>query len=116
MRNSEGAYALDDAAAVAERGSMRGRAEMYNRNALKIGFFGANCSSGIAATKVPERWSGSWDDNLRFAQMLDAAGIEFLLPVGRWKGWGGETNFEGSTFETVTWATGLLGATWGIAR
>ena len=27
-------------------------------NALKIGLFGANCSSGRAVTKVPERWSG----------------------------------------------------------
>jgi dimethylsulfone monooxygenase len=84
---------------------------MYSRNALKIGFFGPNCSSGIAATKVPERWSGSWEDNLRLARMLDEAGIEFVLPVARWKGWGGETNFEGSTFETITWACGLLAAT-----
>ena len=27
---------------------------MYNANALKIGIFGANCSSGRSATKVPE--------------------------------------------------------------
>jgi FMNH2-dependent dimethyl sulfone monooxygenase len=87
------------------------RMAMYTRNRFKIGFFGSNCSSGIAATKVPERWSGTWDDNVRLAQMLDAAGIEFMLPVGRWKGWGGETNFEGSNLDTVTWAAGLLGAT-----
>jgi alkanesulfonate monooxygenase SsuD/methylene tetrahydromethanopterin reductase-like flavin-dependent oxidoreductase (luciferase family) len=87
------------------------RLAMYSPNKLKIGFFGPNCSSGIAATKVPERWSGSWDDNLRLARMLDAAGIEFILPVARWKGWGGETNFENTTFETVTWACGLLAAT-----
>ncbi|MGH7091617.1 MAG: LLM class flavin-dependent oxidoreductase, partial [Stellaceae bacterium] len=30
---------------------------------------------------------------------------------GRWKGYGGETDFEGSTFETITWAAGLLAAT-----
>jgi alkanesulfonate monooxygenase SsuD/methylene tetrahydromethanopterin reductase-like flavin-dependent oxidoreductase (luciferase family) len=87
------------------------RTALYSKNAIKIGFFGPNCSSGIAATKVPERWSGSWDDNLRLARMLDAAGIEFLLPVARWKGWGGETNFEQHTFETITWACGLLAAT-----
>ena len=87
------------------------RSAMYSRNRLKIGFFGPNCSSGIAATKVPERWSGSWDDNLALARMLDDAGIEFILPVARWKGWGGETNFEQHTFETITWAAGLLGAT-----
>jgi alkanesulfonate monooxygenase SsuD/methylene tetrahydromethanopterin reductase-like flavin-dependent oxidoreductase (luciferase family) len=96
---------------VIDRGLQADRLAMYSPNKLKIGFFGPNCSSGIAATKVPERWSGSWEDNVRLARMLDAAGIEFMLPVARWKGWGGETNFEHATFETVTWACGLLAAT-----
>ena len=39
--------------------SMRERMAMYNANALKIGLFGPNCSSGRAVTLVPERWSGS---------------------------------------------------------
>ncbi len=44
--------------------SMKNRIAMYNGNALKIGLFGANCSSGRSATKVPERWSASWPDCL----------------------------------------------------
>ncbi len=88
-----------------------GRSDFYSQNRLKLGIFGSNLSSGLAATKVPERWSGSWEDNLALAQMLDDAGIEFMLPVGRWKGYGGETNFESNGFETVTWACGLLAAT-----
>jgi alkanesulfonate monooxygenase SsuD/methylene tetrahydromethanopterin reductase-like flavin-dependent oxidoreductase (luciferase family) len=60
---------------------------------------------------VPERWSGSWPDCLRLAQMADAAGIEFLLPIGRWKGYGGDTDYQGATLETVTWACGLLART-----
>jgi alkanesulfonate monooxygenase SsuD/methylene tetrahydromethanopterin reductase-like flavin-dependent oxidoreductase (luciferase family) len=90
---------------------MRDRMAMYNDNALKIGLFGANCSSGRAVTKVPERWSGAWPDVLRLARMADEAGIDFMLPVGRWKGYGGETDYMGTSLETVTWATGLLGAT-----
>ena len=35
------------------------RAAMYSANRLKLGLFGANCSSGRAVTTVPERWSGS---------------------------------------------------------
>src|SRR5271156_5908291 len=80
-------------------------------NPLKIGLFGANCSSGRAVTKVPERWSGTWPDNLRLALMADEAGIDFMLPIGRWKGYGGETDYQGTTLETITWATGLLAAT-----
>jgi alkanesulfonate monooxygenase SsuD/methylene tetrahydromethanopterin reductase-like flavin-dependent oxidoreductase (luciferase family) len=91
--------------------SMRDRIAMYNANALKIGVFGANCSSGRSATKVPERWSASWPDCLRLARMADEAGIDFMLPIARWKGYGGETDFHGSTLETITWAVGLLSAT-----
>src|SRR6202162_3631084 len=91
--------------------SMHDRLALYSRNRLKLGLFGANCSSGRAVTKVPERWSGSWDDCLRLARMADEAGIEFMLPVGRWKGYGGDPDYQGETLETVTWAAGLLGAT-----
>jgi alkanesulfonate monooxygenase SsuD/methylene tetrahydromethanopterin reductase-like flavin-dependent oxidoreductase (luciferase family) len=34
-----------------------------------------------------------------------------MLPIGRWKGYGGDTDYQGETFETVTWAAGLLAAT-----
>jgi len=84
---------------------------MYSANPLKIGIFGANCSSGRSATKVPERWSANWADCLRLARVADEAGIDFMLPIGRWKGYGGDTDFHGATLETVTWAVGLLGAT-----
>ena len=84
---------------------------MNNGNALKIGVFGANCSSGRTATRVPERWSASWPDCLALARMADAAGLDFMLPIARWKGYGGETDFHGTTLETLTWAAGLLAAT-----
>ena len=90
---------------------MRDRMAMYNDNALKIGLFGSNCSSGRAVTLVPERWTGNWEDNLALAKMSDAAGIEFMLPVGRWKGYGGDTDYMGTSLETITWATGLLAHT-----
>jgi alkanesulfonate monooxygenase SsuD/methylene tetrahydromethanopterin reductase-like flavin-dependent oxidoreductase (luciferase family) len=96
---------------VVRNGSMRERLGMYNTNALKIGMFGANCSSGRSATTVPERWSASWADCLGLARIADEAGIDFILPIGRWKGYGGDTDFHGATLETKTWAAGLLAAT-----
>src|SRR5262245_58206136 len=62
----------------------RERASMHNANRLKIGLFAANLSSGRAVTRVAERWSGSWADNLKLARMADAAGIDFMLPLARW--------------------------------
>ena len=87
------------------------RHAMGSANRLKLGLFGANCSSGRAVTTVPERWSGSWPDCVRLAQMADRVGIEFMLPIGRWKGYGGDTDYQGATLETVTWACGLLAKT-----
>ena len=93
---------------MARTSSMADRVAMYNGNRLKIGLFGPNCSSGRAVTTVPERWSGNWPDNLKLARMADAAGIDFLLPIARWKGYGGDTDYQGATLETLTWASGLL--------
>ena len=86
----------------------------FDRNKLKLGLFGANCSGGLAITAAPERWEASWENNLALARMADAAGLDFMLPLGRWKGYGGATDHNGSNFETLTWASGILAGTSGI--
>lgn len=87
------------------------RMSFNSRNRLKLGIFGSNLSSGKNATLVPERWDASWDNNQRLAEMSDAMGLEFFLPIGRWRGFGGVTGYQETGFETLTWATGLLVAT-----
>src|SRR5258706_15330142 len=67
----------------------RKQSPILNNNKLKLGFFSPNCSGGMSVTKVPERWVNSWDNNIRLAQLADEAGIEFLLPIARWIGYGG---------------------------
>jgi alkanesulfonate monooxygenase SsuD/methylene tetrahydromethanopterin reductase-like flavin-dependent oxidoreductase (luciferase family) len=84
---------------------------MGSRNRLKLGLFGTNCSSGRAVTTVPERWSGSWPDCVSLAPMAERAGIEFMLPIGRSKEYGGDTDYQGATWERATWACGLLAKT-----
>ena len=76
-----------------------------------LGTFASNCSGGMSVTKVPERWKNTWENNLRLARMLDEAGIDFMLPIARWIGYGGETDFHGDVLETVTWASALLAST-----
>jgi len=84
------------------------RNRMFLDDHFKLGTFSANCSSGLAVTKAPERWVNSWENNLRLVQLCDAAGIDFMLPIARWIGYGGETNFHYSVLETMAWAAGLL--------
>lgn len=83
---------------------------MQNANRFKLGLFGMNCSTSMATT-ASERWDAGWNENLEAARLADAAGIEFLLPIARWQGYGGATDRQGTSFETLSWATGLLAAT-----
>jgi alkanesulfonate monooxygenase SsuD/methylene tetrahydromethanopterin reductase-like flavin-dependent oxidoreductase (luciferase family) len=84
---------------------------MLHHNALKLAIFGANCSSGRTYANIPERWVASWENNVRLARLAEEIGIECMVPIARWKGYGGETNTNGSSFESITWACGLLAAT-----
>ena len=78
---------------------------------FKIGLFGANCSGGLAATTVAERWHPTWRKTRDLAQMADRAGLDFMLPLGRWAGYGGLTDHNGHSFETMIWAAGILAVT-----
>jgi alkanesulfonate monooxygenase SsuD/methylene tetrahydromethanopterin reductase-like flavin-dependent oxidoreductase (luciferase family) len=80
---------------------------MYGDHALKLGLFTANAASSL--TVLPERWLAGWDGNVALAKMADDAGLDFLLPIARWRGAG--ANSHRTTFETLTWATALLALT-----
>jgi alkanesulfonate monooxygenase SsuD/methylene tetrahydromethanopterin reductase-like flavin-dependent oxidoreductase (luciferase family) len=78
---------------------------------IRLGPFGANTSGGAVFTTVPERWSGDWASNLALAKMAEAIGLDFLLPIARFKGFGGRSDFAGDVLDPVTLAGGLLAAT-----
>lgn len=83
----------------------------FGSGSFKIGLFGANCSGGLAITTVPERWEASWVANLELALKAEEAGLDFLLPIARWIGFGGQSQFQSHVLETITWATALLAHT-----
>src|SRR5260370_9071555 len=82
---------------------------------LKLGVFGLNVSSGCAMTSAADTLKIEWDESVRIARAAEAAGIEALVPGARWRGFGGATNFNHRSFETLTWAAGLAAATARIA-
>jgi alkanesulfonate monooxygenase SsuD/methylene tetrahydromethanopterin reductase-like flavin-dependent oxidoreductase (luciferase family) len=84
---------------------------VFSGNAFKLGLFGSNCSGGLAFTTLPERWDASWDNNLRLAKLAEAGGFECLVPVARWKGFGGASDVNATSLETITWSCGLLAQT-----
>src|ERR1700742_3775019 len=84
---------------------------LRNGNPFKLGLFSVNADGGLAFTTVENRWRADWDDIAAMAQLGDKAGIEFILPIARWKGYGGETNARGTSFETLTHSAGLAAMT-----
>jgi alkanesulfonate monooxygenase SsuD/methylene tetrahydromethanopterin reductase-like flavin-dependent oxidoreductase (luciferase family) len=88
---------------------------MMNANRFKLGLFSINADGGTAFTKVENRWRAEWSEIEALAQTADAAGIEFILPIARWKGYGGETSVRGASFETLTHAAALAAVTRSIA-
>ena len=88
---------------------------MRGPNKFKLGVFSANSDGGLALTRVPERLPAHWSEIVEVAQMADRAGIEFFMPIARWKGFGGELNSREWSFETFTFAAGLAGVTEKIA-
>ena len=80
-------------------------------NRLKLGVFGVNVSCGCSMTDMPESLKVEWDESVAIAKAADAAGIEAIIPVARWKGMGGNVDFNNRNFETFTWAAGLAAVT-----
>lgn len=79
---------------------------------LELGLFMPNCSnlSAISTYRVVEdEWP--YATNKQIALAAEAAGFSLLFPVSRWRGFGGETDYLGTSMETMTWAAALLEAT-----
>jgi FMNH2-dependent dimethyl sulfone monooxygenase len=80
-------------------------------NRLKLAVFAANCSHGSTMSDVPGVIEAEWSESVAIAQAAEAAGIEAMVPVARWKGMGGTVDFNHRNFDTFTWAAGLAAAT-----
>ena len=89
----------------------RGTNPLFSDNKLKLGIFATNVSGGCAITTAEEAYQLNWPNTLSIAELADRHGYEAMVPVARWKGFGGPSNFNGTNFETYTWAAGLGQAT-----
>jgi alkanesulfonate monooxygenase SsuD/methylene tetrahydromethanopterin reductase-like flavin-dependent oxidoreductase (luciferase family) len=84
---------------------------LFNERALKLGSFSTNLSGGGTISKMAGLLKAEWPATLQLARLADDMQFEAIVPVGRWKGFGGETNFNGEGFEVFSWAAGLSSAT-----
>jgi alkanesulfonate monooxygenase SsuD/methylene tetrahydromethanopterin reductase-like flavin-dependent oxidoreductase (luciferase family) len=95
--------------------SLRSRHPLFGPNRFKLGIFSANCDGGLTMSLAPERWRADWDDIVAMTRIADEAGIEFILPVAKWRGYQGKANIYGRSFETLTHGAALGALTKRIA-
>ena len=88
-----------------------GQPVLGDDNKLKLALFGINLRGGVTLSDVEGKIEAEWDENLRLARHADRIGLDAIVPVARWRGYGGDANLGDRSFETFTWATGLLAAT-----
>ena len=85
----------------------RARAPLLNDNRFKLCLFAFNLTGGQTISTAEGVNGPSWSQNVRLAQMADRAGLEALIPVGRWIGFGGPSQYHAKSFEAYTWTAGL---------
>jgi dimethylsulfone monooxygenase len=96
----------------AAAGAPRAAADAGQRGPLSLGLFMPNCSNAYSiSTYKPEPDDWTYEANARIAHAAEAAGFDFLFPVAKWKGYGGKTDYLGTSLETMTWAGALLATT-----
>lgn len=84
---------------------------VYNDQKMKLGVFGTNCSYGCTISHAETTFEPTYEHNVEIAKKADALGMEMLVPVGRWRGFGGTTDFNGDNMEVYTWAAALASQT-----
>ncbi len=71
---------------------------------FKIGLFGINSDSGLSLTTAKERWFADVDRLKKLIKFSDKH-IDFILPLSKWRGWGGKTDPNALSYETLTFAS-----------
>jgi dimethylsulfone monooxygenase len=97
--------------AATMRDERRSTSPIFNNRKLKLGTFQSNLDYGCLMSDVEGRLKISWPNTVALAKLGDEMEFEALLPVARWRGFGGKLNPAGPGFETYTWAAGIAAST-----
>jgi len=76
-----------------------------------FGVFLPVANGGWIISDTTPKLDGLWKQNLAAAVTADEVGMDFVMSMGKWRGFGGETNHWGSSMESVTMMAGIAQAT-----
>src|SRR5215469_59886 len=80
---------------------------LFGKTKLKLGTFCTNLSGGCTMSSIGGLLDADWRSTVTLAQLAEEMDFEALVPVGRWKGFGGATDFNSAGFECYTWAAAI---------
>lgn len=77
----------------------------------QFGVFLPVANGGWIVSDATPRLDGLWPQNLEAAMAAEAAGLDFVMSMGKWRGFGGETNHWGVSMESLTMMAAIAQAT-----
>ena len=85
---------------------------MYSTTAKRdFGVFLPVANGGWIVSKTAPTLDGLWKTNLDAALTAERNGLDFVLSMGKWRGFGGETDHWGTSMESITMMAGIAQAT-----
>jgi len=84
---------------------------VFSSRKLKLGTFQTNLDSGCVMSGLEGRLEITWPNTLKLAKLADEMEFEAIVPVARWRGFGGAHDPQGPGFEAYTWAAGVAAST-----
>ena len=88
-----------------------GRNPIFGARKLKLGSFGSNVEGGCSVTSGKGILRAEWAAVMEVAKLADEMGLEANVPLGRYRGFGGVTDYGGTSFEVYTWAAAVAAQT-----
>ncbi|AXH34200.1 LLM class flavin-dependent oxidoreductase [Humibacter sp. BT305] len=82
-----------------------------DRGAREYGVFLPNAAGGWLISTTAPYPPADYDHNKRIARLAEDIGLDFVMAMSKWRGFGGETDHWGATIESMTMMAGIAEAT-----
>ncbi|HXB51224.1 MAG TPA: LLM class flavin-dependent oxidoreductase [Rhizomicrobium sp.] len=77
----------------------------------EYGVFLPVANGGWIVSRATPPLDGGWEQNRDAARIAEEEGFDFVMAMGKWRGFGGDTSHWGSSLEAVTMMAGIAAVT-----
>jgi FMNH2-dependent dimethyl sulfone monooxygenase len=84
---------------------------LFGPRKLKLGTFCTNVSGAATMSSMAGVFETTWPNVQTVSRMADEMEFEAIVPLGRWRGFGGVTDFNEDVFEAMTFSAGVTAQT-----